>query len=309
MNSPSLLTAYEKCPRLAYWSRDWQRAKIDLTELLQEGIKEGVRTSREDYGNASGEKVMEISAQREIVQDKYSVYDACIHTASLADVVSSAIRKAKEPPWLLPDPIGLGNGPTWHSGAFLSPSGESLRRIVLASNWSTERHYSEARSLFSLGEVAAYGLPMQQAVIVLGQSRDGKRHGYFSKGVQHPANKRLRFRKRNSPGESFKSSWITIFREDHDEISTHDWLQEMHQDGVLADSCFSVTIEVPERAARQRIVDVMARKLDTLYNLEKIPDEQYTGCFWPTRCQYVNNCHSEVEPSGRFGFVRTDQLA
>ena len=59
MTSPSLLTAYEKCPRSAFWSRDWQRAKIDLTELLQEGIKEGVRTSREDYGNASGEKVME----------------------------------------------------------------------------------------------------------------------------------------------------------------------------------------------------------------------------------------------------------
>ena len=306
MNSPQILTSYEGCNRSAFWSRDWQRAKIDLNELLQEGLREGVTTSRPDYGNASGERVMEISAQREIVQDKHSVYDSCIHTASLADVVSSAIRKPTEGPWLLPELVALGNGPTWHSGAFLAPSGTSLRRVVLASNWNTERHYSEARSLFSLGEVAAFGMPMQQAVIILGQSRDGKRHGYFSKGLQHPMNKRVRFRKKSDG--TFKESWGVIFREDRDEISTHDWLQAMHEDGVLADSCFSVTIEVPEREARQRIVDVMARKLDKLYNLEKIPDEQYTGCFWPLRCQYVNNCHSGQEPSGRFGFVKLDSI-
>ena len=305
MNTPQILTAYEGCNRAAFWSRDWERAKIDLNDLLREGIKAGLLTSEPNHGQFSGERVVEISAEREIVQDKHSVYDSCIHTASLADVIVSAIRKPKDPPWLLPEPIALGNGPLWESAAFLAPSGQSLRRIVLATSWSDERHYAEARSLFSLGEVCAYGLPMQEAIIVLGASREGKRHGPFSKALQHPVNKKLRFRKK-SEGK-FKESWGVIFREDHDEIDTHTWLQAMHGDGVLEDHCFSVTIEVPEKAARKRIVDVMARKLDALYNLKALPDEQYTGCFWPSRCQYVNNCHSDQEPSGRFGFVRISE--
>jgi hypothetical protein len=78
---------------------------------------------------------------------------------------------------------------------FLDPScflvGQKLRRIALVSHWTDERHYAEARSWRTLGEICVYGLPMEQVVVVLGQNRKGKRYGAWSKGFQHPQSKQL----------------------------------------------------------------------------------------------------------------------
>jgi hypothetical protein len=148
---------------------------------------------------------------------------------------------------------------------------------------------------------------MQLAICVLGQVRDGKRYGYFSRGYRHPINRGLRFRKRTDKGNGFKSSWEQIFREDFDDISTSDWLSAMHADGVLSDSAFSVTVDVPSKEARTHVLDLAARKLDRLMNLKNVPDEQFTGCSWPTRCGFISPCHSGQSPNGKFGFVKISQ--
>ena len=62
MNSAQILSAYEIAIS-GYLERDWERAKITLEELLQEGIKTGLTTDRKDIGEAAGERIMEISAQ------------------------------------------------------------------------------------------------------------------------------------------------------------------------------------------------------------------------------------------------------
>ena len=308
MNSPQLLSADEKCRRLGFWSLDWERGKIDLHELLQAGIHEGMITTREDRGNAAGERIMEISASREIVSDQHDLYSQIIHYCAISDIVSTAVRKATEPPWGIPEPVELPNGLAWNSGAFLAPDGLSLRRIVLATSWSDNRHYSEARSWFSLGEVCCLNLPMKEAVIILGAHRDGKRHGYWSKGLRHPVNKKLRFRKKTDVSVGFKSTWATIFREDYDEISTEEWLSAMLNDGVLPDVCFSVEIPTPERKARQEIVDLAARRLDEMYETKELPSKQLSTCDHPYPCDHRVHCHKGDEPSGRYGFVRVDQL-
>jgi hypothetical protein len=192
----------------------------------------------------------------------------------------------------------------WTPSALLSPDGSHLRRVALVSNWSDDRHYSEARSWFSLGEVCAYGLPMQQVVIVLGQSRDGRRHSHWTKGLLHPANKKLRFRKKTNIAAGFKDTWHQVWREDRDEIATKDWISAMIEDDVLRDICFNVSIPVPEKAARQRILDLAARKLDRLSALKVLPDQNLSTCDWPRVCAFRNNCHSGNEPSGRYGFAR-----
>ncbi len=304
MNSPQILTAYEPCNRKGIWSRDWERAKIDLHELLLEGIKEGLTSDRQDFNEAAGERIMEISARREIVSDQHDLYNQVIHYASISDIVSSAIRKPPDAPWGVLEPVSLPNGVEWQGSAFLSPDGAKLRRVVLATNWSDDRHYSEARSWFSLGEVCAYGLPMQEAVIILGASRNGKRHGYWSKGLRHPVNKKLRFRKRTDTATGFKSSWKEVWREDYDEISTKEWLEAMYADGVLQDICFSVEIPVPEKIARQRIVDLAARRLDEIYQTKELPPQQLSTCDWPVVCPFRSPCHSGNSPSGKYGFVR-----
>jgi hypothetical protein len=304
MNTDELLSTIETCERAAYWSLDWEKSRITPNQLLMEGIKTGLLSSRHDFGESSGEKVVEIASVRELTTDYPGVYDQVIHTASLADVLSHALRKAVDEPWSLPEPTTIPGGIEWLPSIFLAPSGNSLRRVVLVSNWSKDKHYSFCRDWQTIGNVCAYSLPMQLAICVLGQVRDGKRYGYFSRGYRHPVNRGLRFRKRNDVNSKFKSSWESIFREDFDDIPTSDWLSAMHADGVLADSAFSVTVEVPSKEMRTHVLDLASRKLDRLMSLKNTPDEQFTGCSWPTKCTFISNCHRNDSPSGKYGFVK-----
>ena len=137
---------------------------------------------------------------------------------------------------------------------------------------------------------------MQMAVIVLGQNRSGKRHSAWARGLRHPLNKKLRFRKKNDKSDGFKSSWLEVWREDFDDITTAAWLQAMLDDGMLQDLCFSVEIPVPEKAARERIVEMAARKLEKIQNLDKLPDPQLSTCDWPRPCLFRTPCHAGREP-------------
>jgi len=92
---------------------------------------------------------------------------------------------------------------------------------------------------------------MKIAVCLIGSHREGRYHSPWTKAVLHPVSKKLRFRRKNGKGEGFKESWISIFREDRDEISTQTWLQSMLDDGVLQDSLILIDLPVPESRARQ----------------------------------------------------------
>lgn len=291
-----ILTAFEECPRKAFWMQSWQRSRMDANQMLQAAIRVGVTSERTDFGEAAGEECYGLGSEPGLDTTHYDVHGEVIHLACIADLIAIAIRKPAERPWNIPEPIRLGEGPLWASSVYLDPSGSHLRRVVLASNWNDDRHYSECRSWFSLGNVCAYRLPMQQAVILLGQSREGKRHSAWTKGLLHPVNKKLRFRKKNAVSEPFKSSWEQIWREDHDEFTSHDWLQTMLSDGVLQDLCFNVDISVPEKPARQSILDMAARKLEKLEKMKSLPDLQLTGCNWPKPCLFQVPCHAGKEP-------------
>lgn len=304
MNSPQLLVAYEHCNRLGFWSRDREKQQPDDVEMLRRAIRVGVTTTRKDHHEAAGEECYGMGSTCGLQTTKYSVHDQVIHLSCLSDIISMAVRKAAEPPWGIPLPIRLVEGPMWDSGAFLAPSGNALRRIVLASNWSDDRHFSECRSWYTLGEVCAFSLPMQMVVCVIGSNRGGRRHSYWTRGLQHPANKKLRFRKRTDVAAGFKNTWRETWREDHDEISTKDWLEAMLEDDVLKDVFFRVDVPVPEKVARQKIVDLAARRLEEIANLKEIPEQQLSTCDHPKPCIFRNPCHSEQEPNGRFGFVR-----
>jgi hypothetical protein len=265
-------------------------------------------SSRTDFGESGGEKVVEIASVRELTTDYPNVYDQIIHTASLADVLSHALRKAVDEPWGIPESTTIPGGHEWASSVYLAPSGTSLRRVVLVSSWSKDKHYSFCRDWATVGNICAYSMPMQLAICVLGPVREGKHHGYFSRGYRHPVNKGLRFRKKTDSGSKFKESWQQIFREDFDEIPTADWLSAMYKDGVLEDSCFSVTVDAPNERTRTHVLDLADRKLDRIMSMKTVPDEQFTGCSWPTRCPYITPCHSGYDPSAKYGFVRVDQV-
>lgn len=276
--------------------------------MLQAAIREGVTTTREDHGEASGEHLMSLGAEPGLQTSAFNVYDQIVHLSCLSDVIVSAIRKKGEAPWTPAGSMRIGDGPIWKSSAFLSPDGQFLRRVAIASSWNDDRHYSFARSWHSLGEVAIFGLPMQQATIVIGPSRDGKRHSHWTKGYLHPQNKKLRFRRRQDPSAGFKDSWRLAWREDNDQLSTADWLQAMYEDSVLQDLCFSVPIAVPDASVVRRLRDLAARRLDEIDKLETLPEQQLSTCDWPSPCLFRTPCHAQTTPSGKFGFVRVDEL-
>jgi len=288
-----VLTALEECERKAFWMRTWERTKLDGNQTLQQALRAGLLSQRADFGEAAGEECYGLGVTPGLDTAHYDVHAEVCHLACLADVVTTALRKAGEPPWRVPEPHQF-----WKPSCFLSPDGEHLRRIVLVSSWNDDRHYQECRSWPSLGAVCAYGLPMQQAVIVLGAYRNGKRHSPWTKGLRHPMNKQLRFRKKTEVQTPFKETWRPVWREDFDDISTHDWLQAMLQDGVLQDLCFKVEIAVPEKAAREQILEMAKRKLDRLAAIEKLPDPQFVNCNWPKPCLFRTPCHAGREPQG-----------
>ena len=308
METAPLLTAAEPCARKGHWFQDWQRFKFTDTEMLQKAIRTGLTSTREDYGDVAGEECMALGADPGLLTEYPNVYDQTFHLCCLSDILTSVIRKPKEGSWRLPERVDLGDGLEWVPSAYVDPSGSHLRRIVLVSSWNEGRHYSECRAWASLGEICCIGLPMQMVVAIIGPSRDGKRHSPWSKAFAHPVNKKIRFKRRNFVGTGFKDTWEQIWREDHDEISTETWAQTMLDDSVLADHLFSIEIPLPTKENRQRIVDLAKKKLDIFRKTTELPMQNLSTCDWPVICPFRNPCHSNQQPSGRFGFINISRF-
>lgn len=305
MDTAELITFDESCHRAGHWAQSWEKYKLTPTQMLQIGVESGVmETKRKDWGEFAGETVYGLGVEPGIISNEQDHHSEVVHLACIADIATCAVRRPGEAPWKEPDTLQ-----SWSTSALLSPDGSHLRRIVFVSNWSDDRHYSVCRGWQSLGDVCHYNLPMQIVVVVLGQHRSGKYHSYWSHGLRHPVSKQLRFRKKNDKANPFKNSWLEVWRSDFDEISTQQWLAGMLDDGVLKDCCFKIDVQVPDKDARRKVIELAARKLDRIAKTKTLPDIQYTGCDWPQPCLFRSNCHKGDEPSGRYGFVRTESLS
>lgn len=304
MTSAELLTAFEQCDRRGYFSRDWETRRILPTDMLYQCIASGLtEPERPDFGERAGEMAMELAEDRGLLTDRHEIYPQVTHLAALADVITTAIRKPHEPFWKPVEAESL-DSLTWTSGAYEGPE-NTLRRVVLATSWSDERHYREVRSWRVLGEVAIYRRPMKLAVIILGQNREGRRHGPFSKGFIHPKSGQLRFRKKGRSGsETFKDSWKQVWREEvGGTISTYDWMKAMAEDDILQDVAFSVEVPVPDEATIAKIRRMAAVKLQRLAEMKEKPEMNFSGC---AQCPFLKCCWSEKEfdPSESKVFVK-----
>jgi hypothetical protein len=298
-----LIEHFEHCHREGIYSRDWQKAKLSAPQMLMAGIREGLTIDAKGWGQSAGERCYELAVNPGLDSTQYDLHSEVVHLCSLADIISTVARKKE--PWKPLGPIEVGNGGRWENDAYLDSNG-SLRRVLCVSSWSDERHYGICHNWGTLGTMCLSGYPMKLAVAVLGQHRDGRYHGPWSKGLLHPANKKIRFRKK-SEGK-FKDTWIPVWREDRAEISTNDWLDAMLGDGVLQDSLILIDIPLPELKIQKEIRELAARKLDAIYTEKTLPDKQYSTCFYPFPCKFKGPCHSDQAVSGRYGFVRVDEI-
>lgn len=302
MNTAEVLEGLERCPRISFWDRDWIKGRLSPSDMLDIGLDAGITEPiGGDYGMAAGETLYALGATREIESKQHDIHAEVVHLASIADIVTTAIRKPIDAPWQKAKPIGA-----WEPSCYLSPDGNYLRKVVFVTSWSPDRHYSLCRSWSALGEVCHHKLPMQLVVVMLGKHLNGRYHSYWSHGLTHPINKKIRFRKKSDKENPFKSSWVEVWREDHDEITTQEWLNSMIHDDVIRDVMFKIDVAVPEKPARQRIVDLAQRKLDRLEKMKSLPEQNLSTCDWPVPCSHRRHCHAGEEPSPRYGFINID---
>ncbi len=312
IHTAQLLTNFEYCTRRGFFSQFWQRHKLDSTSMLHEAVKMALtEAQRPDFGEYAGEMVMELAAHRglDLPDTPAYIYDAVLNHAALADILVTAIRKPQEAAWS-PPPTQMG---PWNPSALLSPDNNKLRRILCVSNWSEERKRSEVRSWFCLGEVCRFEIPMELVVAIVGPMKEGKRRSHWTQGLLHPANKKLRFqRKEKRPNGvttrprvgGFGENWQQVYREDHAEISREKWIQAMLDDDVLRSDLFVVDIPVPNESVVRKIKALAQRKLEKIRATSYIPQKQLTGCDWPSPCPFRFCCWSDPEkvPSQATGF-------
>lgn len=310
INTAQLLTSFETCSRKGYWQQEWRWHRLEPNEALRQALAAGLtETVRPDYGEVAGETIMGLAADPGLNLNTPRLYDAVVHHACLADVLTSAIRRPGAPAWGFP-PIMPWRGLQWASSAFLDPSGARLRSLVLATSWNEERRIAEERSWYSLGERAIYNLPMTLVVLILGRLHDGMRQSAWTQGFLHPINSQLRFRKRtNVRFSTFSDKWDPVRRQDHKKITTEEWLRAMLEDDILRDLCFTVELPKPEPELRQRVLDMAVRKVERLAKWNRPPEPSLSVCDRP-RCPFKSCCWSETpfEPSASRGFVPVTDL-
>ena len=299
MTSADRLEMFDRCARAPFLARTWERRIMHPTAVLYRAIEDGLTyTGDEDCGTHAGDSVMTLAVNRGLDTPQSDLFGLANHLAALADFITWLLRPSGAP-WSRPADVKVGQEP-WESSVFLNEAGTRLKRVVLVDHWSDERELSEAHSWRSTGECAAYGMPMDQTILLIGSNRSGRRHGPFSKAWAHPVSKKIRMRKRD--GKGFDGAWIPTFREDWDG-SREGWLDAMTEDGVLEDAVFHV--EVPIHDESKKIVRLAEKRLVEIKATERVPDPQPSQCDNPlSPCQFRSACWSFQPPSIQSGFIR-----
>ena len=306
--SPDLLSNLETCQRKTAWGQSWESSTLHPTEIAYRGITAALlEAERPDYGEVAGETVMELCADRGLDSPHtQSLYDIGVHHAAIADLVATFLRRDGGT-WARLPQTALQDGVAWDSRCFYA--GNRLQRVLLVDHWDEERQAAESHSWYTLGEIAAYELPMTLRIIVLGTSKFGRRYSAWSRGLLHPRNHQLRFKvkagkKRAQVDGGFASSWEPIWREDHAEIDRQKWLDTMAADGVLGDVALERRIEVPRRAHVENIRRDAIACGTRINALPVLPQKSYGGCDRPRPCQFRRCCWAfeEMLPRASNGF-------
>ncbi len=292
MNTALLLNSADRCARLPYLLERWRPPGIRPVEALYEAIEAGL-TSAGTPWDAAEQRLYDLATTRGLDSNQVDVLGEAEHLAALASFISYLLRP--EGHWKRPEPIPLPDGALWHPSAFLDPSESHLRRIVLCSTWNPYRQVEEEHDWRTL-EGSIYGVAMDLVVVVIGQERDGRRHGPLSKGWTHPVSKQLRFRKRDGGG--FDGGWEQIWREVG--LQQGDMARRAGR-GWRAPRCDP---DSRRRAGTEGLVQYRTKKLERIRTAKEPPEESPSMCFDRVRpCPFRSACPRGLEPSPELGFT------
>ena len=232
MLSAHNLTIFEKCRRRYAFEKGWEPQQITSFMLLEKALREAV-CSPEPEATAES-VVMRTITQRELIYSKIvPTYLIAKATGALAGILATFLRfklgiLTPVPPFPF---LSVG----WESLLFKDSKG-TLHRILLVDHWDDDRLTAEAHSWNTIGEMIANNSGFTLHILAIGQMRQGRRQGIWSKGLLHPITKHLRFKRRGAGSAvGVTKNWTTAFREEHPEISTLKWLQVMKDDLMFQD--------------------------------------------------------------------------
>ena len=300
------LAVWEICPRRKVWSERYQ-TRVSLMAALYRSLAAGLKAENNPEQAASGE-MLAIASNPGLDLIGHDVYAVAIHYASLAGIVTQALRNAFPDPWSDFSDLDIESGThepiRWRSGLYNAGDGVP-RRLVLVDRWSDDRKAAEQRGWRTIGEAAAMGRSIAVTSIEIGASRDKRRISPWTRCYRHPRNDVFRFRRMNSD-EDFSRAWKTVWREDSG-IPTAEWLKKMQHDGVL-DCVNTVVVPPPARSSAflARIVEISGE----MERAGENPPMRLAGCSDPIHgpCAFLQVCHGNREPAvALLGFRRRER--
>jgi hypothetical protein len=300
--SPELVESFERCRRQWAFQNEFELIRttpmgalyhaLDYALTMQSGPE-----SPSDYAKL---KVMNEAGERGVWTQAANPYQQIKNYAAMAELLARVLRQPSAEPLKRHPIVNVGDH-KWQPQSYLTDNGLRIMRIVLCDHWDDDRQLAELHSWRTVGDVSTTGLPMTLRVLVIGQSREGRRHSFWTKGQRHPVNKQLRFARKHGKADGLSASWETVWREEAG-ISAQAWLEQMARDGVLKELAFDRQVKVPSKDQRDRVLGDICRIADEMItarsNQITLPMTR-SACDDPIRgsCAFSCVCYSGTELS------------
>lgn len=317
--------SWERCRRQWAFGRQYEMVRIRPLGAVYRVLREYLTIPLPKPGEKPlepswcRERVIQLAGERGVWTDQSHPYDQMQHYAHMAEVIARVLRQPSAGPLVVHPPVPLGNaaylsaswdGDSWQPSSYLVDGGQRLMRFVLVSGWDDDRQLGELHSWPVIGDVCVTRLSMTLRVIVIGQSRSGRRYGHWTRARQHPSNKALRFARRVG-SEGFSENWPVVWRE-NSRVNSQSWVEMMARDGVLSECAFSVNVRVPNEYQRGKVLEDLARIAGEMEREKSKSGADFpmtrSACDDPIRgaCPYQGVCFAptEIEP-GATGLFQT----
>lgn len=299
--------SFERCRRQWAFTQEYEMIRVTPMGTLYKALHLTLTSPfplwESQAAMIAKDSVMHEAGERGVWTNASDPYRQMKHYSALAEVLARILRQPSAEPLEIHPLVKIGDH-QWQPQSYLIDGGMRLMRIVICDHWDDDRQLAELHSWRTVGDVSSTGLPMTLRILVIGQSQEGRRHSFWTKGQQHPRNKQLRFTRKHAKSEGFAGSWQTVWREESG-ISAQVWLEQMARDGVLKELAFNRQVKVPSKEQREKALTDIAR---IGHEMELVRFEKAAHCLEPMtrsacddpirgQCPFQCVCFSPIEIS------------
>jgi hypothetical protein len=231
-------------------------------------------------------------------------YRAAQDWCTMLSTVLPALARAGLPPILKEvPPVPLNSKVTWQPLAH--SDGQTLHRWITVDRWDSDDLVRELHGWRVMGDVAITKLPMALHIVIIGQTRNGRRASLWIRAWKHPTMPSLQMRFKGKLPGAFKG-WKPYYLEDA-KTDPDAWVEQMWQEGAAQDLLRHIQIKLPQEPQRSCVVsDVLLEGLA----MQKVVEESTS---WQALPMSRNACDAVVPCPFQYvcytdGLVEIDKL-